>query len=140
MADVAFIDLAWTIWHEGVRIYDDSFPGHVRSINGIRSDAAGKQSHNNEAQNRINNLSNNEIENYIPQITDQIMSTRQLGVHFNWVALHEGKRKNFLDSLANSDFASIRSTYYNAQNHNPDARELLAGLSNRHLKDLIDAL
>lgn len=140
MTDLAFVDLAWTVWHEGIRIYDDGFPGSVRAINSIRGDAVGKQSHNDGARDRINNLSNNEIEDYIPNIVDYIYGHLKLEIHFRWVAFHEGRRKDFLNCLDNGDYTGIRAIYSGSQQHNPDARNLLAGVSNGHLKTLVDAL
>ena len=68
------------------------------------------------------------------------MGSLQLPAHFNWVAHHEGFKKAFQDWLDAGSFNEIRVAYSNAQNHNPDARELFAGLSNGHIKQLIDAL
>jgi hypothetical protein len=48
--DDAYQDFSWTIWHEGVRAFDDGEPGAMRDIETVRLEAIQKWVHDTEAQ------------------------------------------------------------------------------------------
>ncbi len=138
--EMAYGDFSWTVWHEGIRLFDFRNPGSYRDVNAIRKEALGVQGHNSGAQQRISALSNNELAQLLPRVTDEIRSSRDVGGHFRWVALHENRLADFRDCLAAGDFEEIRRIYNDCQGHNPNARSLLAGISNGHLTTFINAL
>ncbi|KIG11243.1 hypothetical protein BurMR1_1903 [Burkholderia sp. MR1] len=140
-----FQDFRWTILHEGIRIYDDNFPGSYRNPHDIRGDAAGKQSqpHQNAARERIERMSNDEVVGCLPAIHDEAVQRLMHvpGGDLRWVADHENKRSELLDALAKRDFGDIRGRiYWNAQEHNPNARNLLAAVSNGDLEQMLNKL
>jgi len=138
--NLLYIHLSWCFWHEGIRLYDDSFPGIIRDIGKLRRECAEKQEHNAGAQNLINSASNNELKYALSLIEPRIESEHQLSIHFRWVAYHENQRNVFLDALQNGNYGGIRSVFFNYQNHNSNAINLLSCISNAYIKDLIDAL
>lgn len=138
-----YIHLAWCVWHEEVRLFDDSFPGAQMPLNGdkgVRSLCIEKQGHNGYARNLIENSSNNELQAVLSRIPQRVESERQLSTHFRWVAYHESQRRTILDLADQGDFFKIRDLYHTFQNHNPNARGLLSCISNYQLKQLIDAI
>lgn len=137
---MAYTDFSWTIWHEGVRLYDFRNPGNYRNVNDIRNDSLGKQGHNSGAQGRITALSNDQLGQMLPRVTSEILNERDVAGHLRWVAHHEGRLKDLRNALGDGDFEEIRRIYSNTQSHNPNARNLLAGISNGKLAELINAL
>jgi hypothetical protein len=139
--DQTYVDFSWTVWHEGVRIYDDGFPGSYLPIDVIRNNSIRTQAdHNSAAAGRIAAASDDILLSYLPQITLEVYSTFQLAINFSWVAFHEGQIQNFRTDLAQGNFLAIRGIYNQYQNHNPNARGLLAAVSNKQISDLINSL
>lgn len=139
-ADNAYGDLSWTVWHEGVRTFDDGVPGRPLNAHTIRTNALAKQNHNSGAKSRIDNLTNNEIDQYVIQIRNEIMGPRELLTHFRWSAIHKGERSNFLKYHAQGNYQGIRSVYYNTQSHNSNTRHLLNGVANSDISSLISSI
>lgn len=140
LVEDAFLDFSWCIWHEGVRAYDDGLPGALRDIGAVRGEAIGRQAHNPHAQDLIRAASNDQLILFIAQTRARIYSEFQLVANFRWVAYHEGQRDTFRLLLSRSDFNGIRSLYAGRQNHNPNARALLAGVSNSDIAAIVNAL
>jgi len=138
-----YIHASWCFWHEGVRLFDDSYPGNFQPTNGkygLRAVCADKQSHNGYAQSLINNSSNNELQGAFFRTSQRVESDHQLSTHFRWVAYHESMRRSFLDLAAQMNFSQIRSDYHDYQAHNSNAKNLLSCISNYQLNLMIDAL
>jgi hypothetical protein len=140
MITQTYTDFSWTIWHEGVRIYDDGFPGQYRNIDTIRAEAVGRQHANQGATDRINAASNNELTSYLPLINGEVFNNFLLGQHFQWVAYHEGLLQNFRTWLAQHNFGNIRASYAGREQHNPNAHNLLSAVSDQQIANLINAL
>ena len=132
--------VSWCVWHEGLRLYDDSNPGNLKDVNSIRKGCVNLQQHNDYAKNLINSASNNELSQVMGSIQLGVEHEHQLSEHFRWVAFHEAKRAEILNLLAEGNFSGIRSLYYNHQNHNSNAKHLLSCVSNAYLTDMIDDL
>jgi hypothetical protein len=133
-----YIDLRWTVLHEGNLLFVGNAP---RSINEIRNDAMGFESHNKHqaaAKARIAKASNNEVRAYVTCI--QETAKAELVQHLGWVAVHEGQLEVLRDDQDKGRFDDIRSVYFNYQSHNPDARNLMAGVSNEDISEIIDGL
>lgn len=139
-ADDTFFDFNWTVWHEGVDIYDSGDPGNHRDINQIRSDSISKQRHNSGAMARLELASNNLLISYLPEVEEYTEATRDVKGNFSWVAGHENQAQSFRDALTRGDFRAIRSTYYSFQSHNPDARHLLSAISNGRIREMVNAV
>lgn len=135
-----YIDTSWCFWHEGLRLFDDSFPGRFRPTNTLRQDCIGKQGHNDFAAGLIKNASNRELESVFALVSQHIETQRDVFAHFEWVANHESQRPFFLDRADKGDWLGIREIYSSFQSHNPNARELLNCLSNGQIKDLTDQI
>jgi len=131
---------SWCIWHEGVRLFNDDFPGTFRPLIDLRDACRLKQQHNSYAEGLIDSASNNELRYVASQIEPRIESEHQLSVHFRWVAYHENQRRYFLDALDRRDFKTIRDNFELKQSHNPNAKNMLAGSSNAYIADLVNAL
>ncbi len=134
------IHFAWTVWHEGVRIYDDGLQSSYRDINKIRQASVSEQSHNPHFGKIIQSASNNQLVSLLPLITGRVFSEFNLPLHFTWVAYHEGALNSFRTAASEGRYLDIRSQYYSEQDHNPNARHLLAALSDQHIKMLVDDL
>ncbi|GGD98142.1 hypothetical protein [Caballeronia grimmiae] len=90
-------------------------------------------------------MSNDEVVGCLPAIHDEavqrLVHDHDPGGDLRWVAVHENKRSELLDALAKRDFRDIRGRiYWNAQEHNPDVRNLLAAVSNGDLEQMLNKL
>jgi hypothetical protein len=140
LVEDAFLDFSWCIWHEGVRAFDDGFPGTLRDIGAVRGEAIGRQAHNPHAQDLIRAASNDQLVLFIGQTRARIYAEFQLVANFRWVAYHEGQRDILRALLSQRKFNEIRALYSARQNHNPNARNLLAGVTNLDIAEMINAL
>jgi hypothetical protein len=138
--DEAYQDFSWTIWHEGVRAYDDNYPGSIRDVNTVRQEAIQRQAHNPHAQDLIRAASNDLLIQYVNQTRGRVYSEFQLVANFKWVAYHEGQRDQFRALLSRRDFNSIRALYSGRQQHNPNARSLLAAVPNSDIEAIVNTL
>ena len=138
--DETYQHFSWTIWHEGVRAFDDGYPGSNRDINAVRQEAIQRQAHNPHAQDLIRAASNDLLIQYINQTRARVYSEFQLVANFKWVAYHEGQRDQFRTLLSRRDFISIRALYSGRQQHNPNARNLLAAVPNSDIEAIVNAL
>ncbi|MEO8531044.1 MAG: hypothetical protein ABI459_07460, partial [Deltaproteobacteria bacterium] len=132
------IHFGWTVVHEGVRLYPDGINSGYRPIDDIRAQAVAAQNKHAENRHIIEVASNNELLSIFPLVTGRAYSELMLPMHFQWVAGHEGERGNFLTLSSKGDFASIRGIYHTKQDHNRDARNLLAAVSDRHIQELVN--
>lgn len=140
LRNLLYIHLSWCIWHEGVRIFDDTYPGQMRDIHTIRQECVRKQDHNKEAAEMINHASNNLLKKLLFNTVNNVEQEHKLTINFEWVAYHENRRDAFLSYLRDRNFNSIRSTYEAEQSHNPNAHYLLRCVSNYQIEKLINQL
>lgn len=139
-SSLLYIHTSWCCWHEGVRLFDDGYPGAMLDVNHMRDSFLAKQGHNPQAMSIIHQASNNELRYALSQIEPRVETEHLVSIHFRWVAYHEGQRGTFLDFLEKGQYKEIRDVYCKYQHHNSDARNLLACVSNAYIKDLIDAI
>ncbi|WP_241301007.1 hypothetical protein [Burkholderia cenocepacia] len=145
----------WAIWHEGVEIYytpaehwlqkdADPLMQVVRPIARLREEIMYKQTHNDTARNLIAGLNDDELMPIIEKAVQEIPSLRlggdTLPGHFRWVCFHEGWLPEFRQWNADRLYRSIRGKYREMEDHNSDARNLLAAVDNRYIKAMIDNL
>ena len=140
LLDALFLHFSWCVWHEGVKIYDDGYPGNIRDINTIRNDAIGVQGHNPSAQGMIKAASNNQLLSLIFQTKGRIHGEFQGVAHFRYAAYDQKNLDRFRTLLSMKKFTEIRSTYFNVHTANPNARNLLSGLSNADIEAIINGL
>jgi hypothetical protein len=138
--DDAYQDFSWTIWHEGVRAFDEGVPGSIRDIEQLRSEAIQKWAHDPEAQELIRAASVSQLVQYVHLTRARVYSEFQLVVNFQWVADREGLRGEFQRLLGQRNFPGIRDVYYGCQGHNLNARKLLAVVSNADIEVMVNDL
>jgi hypothetical protein len=138
--DDAYQDFSWTIWHEGVRAFDDGEPGSIRDIEQLRLEAIQKWVHDAEAQELIRAASVRQLVQYVHLTRARVYSEFQLVVNFQWVADREGLREEFRRLLRQRNFNGIRDVYCGCQGHNPNARKLLAAVSNADIEVMVNDL
>lgn len=141
--------ILWCIYHEGVRVYavppgQDPLDDAVRFVADIRSAMMAAQSHNGTARNFIASLNDDEFMDVVLECAEAIQTMTlggdTLAGHFRWVCHHEGYLPEFRDMNSRHEFESIRGVYRDKEDHNKEARNLLAAVSNRDIKGLIDAI
>lgn len=132
--------VAWCVWHEGLRLYDNGVPGHLNDVNALRNACLKLQQHNGNAGALISAASNNELMSVLGQTESRVEKEHNLTEHFRWVAYHESRRAEMLNLLSEGKYSEIRSLYYNHQNHNSNARHLLSCVSNGYIVGLINDL
>jgi hypothetical protein len=140
LLDDLFVNFSWCIWHEGERSYDDSYPGKMRDITTVRNEAIALQSHNPPAQALIRAASNNQLIAMVAQTRARVYGEFQLVGNFQWVAYHEGARDQFRLLLSKRDFAGIRGLYMAKQAHNPNAKNLLAAVTDADIETIVNGL
>jgi hypothetical protein len=136
----AYQDFSWTVWHEGVRAFDDEDPGAIREIEAIRRDAIEKQAHDPDALELIRTASHKQLLQYVHLTRARVYSEFQVGACFAWLAEQEGWREKLRQMLDQRDFAGIRKVYEWRQQQNPNARSLLAAISNGDIEVLVKGL
>src|ERR1700733_4758537 len=138
--DDAFQDFSWTIWHEGVRAFDDGDPGSMREMEMVRLEAIQTWVQDAEAQELIRAASIRQLVQYVHLTRARVYSEFQLVENFQWVADREGLREEFRRLLSQRNFAGIRDVYCGCQGHNLNARKLLAALSNGDIEVMVNDL
>lgn len=139
-AESLYVHASWCIWHEGVALYDGSFPGALRDIHQLRVECVNKQADNSYASTLIQNATNVELHKVFSNIQPRIDIEHHLGVHLRWVAYHESQRRYFLDALSKRNFVEIRKIYYNHQSHNSNAKYLLQCVNNAYIENMLNNL
>jgi len=138
--DDAYQDFSWTIWHEGVRAFDDGEPGAMRDIETVRLEAIQKWVHDTEAQELIRAASMKQLVRYVHLTRARVYSEFQLVVNFQWVVDREVLREEFRTLLRQRNFAGIRDVYFGCQVNNLNARRLLAAISNADIEVMVNDL
>jgi hypothetical protein len=138
--DDAYLDFSWTIWHEGVRAFDDGDPGAMRDIETVRMEAIQKWMHDVEAQELIRAASLKQLVQYVHLTRARVYSEFQLIENFQWVVDREVLGEEFRTLLRQRNFAGIRDVYCGCQVNNLNARKLLAAISNADIEVMVNHL
>jgi hypothetical protein len=131
-AEDLFEDIRWSIFHEGCEAYP-SGSNALKSAADLRECFLRMQAHNENASRAVRAASDEQILEATRKAIADIPKAFQLEENLRWVMDHEGQR-GALRRLANQgDARTIRFTYRYFQKHNPNARNLLAALSDREV-------
>jgi hypothetical protein len=131
-------NVKWSIFHEGCRVYASN--DQIGNITDIRNCIYATQQHNQRAQDLIRNANDSLLLQIVQECSNEIPNEFQLRDNFSWVMYHEGQGEQIRTMLGRGNFEGIRSVYHDKQNHNPNARNLLAAVSNPYIRDLINSL
>jgi len=132
--------LTWCSWHEGVRIYDAAQPGTLRPIARIREDCIAAQSHAPDAQALLRSLDEEDLWSIVASLV--YTADEEHGV-FDCVrvaAASEGEFQNVVLLRDRGDFEAIRRLIYDRLRGRPNARSVLAIVSNGRIGEIIDDL
>lgn len=137
--------IGWCIWHEGVAVFEpysvaQSVPEDLRPIHDIRSEMMSLQAHNTQAMRLITATNDDGLKSLILECCAEIPGQYNLREHFRWVCYHEGWMPEFRVWSASNNFQGIRGKYHEKQEHNPNARSLLACLRDSEIRSLVDSL
>jgi len=132
--------VAWCVWHEGLRLYDNGVPGQLKDLSFLRSSCLKLQQHREAAGALISAASDSELAAVMSQIESRVDREHNLAGHIRWLAYHAARHAELQNLLAEGKYNEIRSLYYRHHNHNSNARFLLSCVSNGYLADLIKGL
>lgn len=135
----------WCIFHEGCNVFSvpagrDQIDDEMRPIQQLRTCYMEAEHHNQHAQDLIRNANDALLGQITTQVAAAIPSTYDLRTAFWWVSYHEGCMVQFRLWNAEHNFSAIRELYHEKQNHNPNARNLLAAVNNRCIYDLVNSM
>lgn len=128
----------WSIFHEGCRVYAAN--DQIGNITDIRNCVYATQQHNQHALDLIGNANDALLLQVVKESVAEIPDEFHLREGFSWVMYHEGQKEQIRVMLGNGNFEGIRSVYHDKQNHNPNARNLLAAVSNAQIRELVNSL
>jgi len=128
----------WSIFHEGCRVYapDDG----IGNITQIRQCIYSTQAHNQHFEDLLGNVNDAVLLDAVKVAVADIPAEFDLRGAFQWVMYHEGQKETIRVMLGRADFEGIRSLYHDKQNHNSNARNLLAAVSNADIRSLVNSL
>ncbi len=132
--------VAWCVWHEGLRLYDNGVPGQLKDLRLLRNSCLKLQRHHGTAGALISAASDNELTAVMGQIESRVDREHNLSDHVRWVAYHAARHAELQNLLSEGKYNEIRSLYYRHFNHNSNARFLLSCVSNGYLTNLIKGL
>lgn len=138
-ADV-YINVQWSVFHEGCRIFMPNTRGDRLGVAEARECLERTQSHNQGVQRLIAAATDAQISGALTAAAEKIPAEYNLPGHFEWVAIHEKQLSNFLRLAALQEFEPIRQTYAILQDHNANARNLLAAVSDDYIDRQLDGL
>jgi hypothetical protein len=131
-------NVKWSIFHEGCRTYASN--DQIGNITDIRNWIYQSQQHNQRALDLIGGANDDLLLQVVTKSSAEIPGEVQLRENFSWVMYHEGQKRTDPNNAGTGNFEGIRSLYDDKQNHNPNARNLLAAVSNSYIRDLINSL
>ena len=132
--------VAWCVWHEGLRLYDNGVPGQLKEVSFLRSSCLKLLAHHGAAGALISAASDNELTAVMSQIESRVDREHNLSGHVRWVANHTARHAELQNLLSEGKYNEIRSLYYRHLNHNSNARYLLSCVSHGYLTVLIKGL
>jgi hypothetical protein len=133
--DELYENVRWTIFHEGCEVFlpGTSEPDTFKPIADLRACYARKQEHNPSAAALIRASSDEALLQATLRAVNDIPVAFDFEQNLRWVMEHEGEGGEFRRLAASGDAPSPRERYRARQNHNPNARNLLAAVSDRQL-------
>jgi hypothetical protein len=134
--------VTWCIFHEGCRVFVPSTPGRPpedakRQISELRDCFLATQRHNPSATVLVKSASDAELQEIVSQAVTTIPDQFHLRENFQWVAIHEGELGAFRRLDQAGQYEGIRAIYSARQAHNPNARNLLAAVSDKTIHELV---
>jgi hypothetical protein len=128
----------WSVFHEGCRVYASN--DLIGNITDIRNCVYQTQQHNQRALDLVGNANDDLLLQVVAESSAEIPGEFQLREAFSWVMYHEGQKEQMRTMLGRGNFEGIRSVYHDKQDHNPNARNLLAAVNNQYIRDLVNSL
>lgn len=138
-------NIKWSIFHEGCHVFyvpqgKGPLEDEVLPASNLRQCYYNTQQHNQGAQNLIAEANDDLLLQVTMEAIQEIPDEFHLFENFQWVADHEGQEETFRVRNGQGNYESIRSIYFEKQRHNPNAADLLSAVSNRYIRDMINAL
>jgi hypothetical protein len=122
----------WCIFHEGCGL----FAGDTRvDLGGIRNCFMVKETHNKEARYQISAHDDTVLGEVVNESVAEIK--QEVVGNFHWVCDHEKQGSAMHGMLGRGDIGGIRSLYSRYQQHNPNARNQLAGVPDSYVSFLV---
>jgi hypothetical protein len=137
-------NVKWAIFHEGCRVYTIQNAGQdpsyqqMANIGWLRGCYMDVQSHNQRAQDEIRNANDDLLTAVTLEAAAEIPGEFQLDGSLQWVAYHEGQMTQFRTLNAQTNFEAIRNIYFDKQEHNPNAANLLSAVTNQYIRNWIN--
>ena len=131
-------NVKWSIFHEGCRVFAAN--DQIGNMRDIRTCIYNTQSQNQRALDLIGSANDDLLLEVVTECSNEIPGEFQLRDNFSWVMYHEGRKEQIRVMLENGNYEGIRSLYHQIQDHNPNARNLLAAVSNPYIRDLVNSL
>lgn len=129
----------WSIANEGVRVFDDSYPGNRRASADLRNDIRATHRTHAAALKILDASSPEELDAVIAAVTTDPRLEAAIRGNLHWVLFHERLAAEMEADLKAKKFEDIRSRYLAAEGHNHEVGNLLAALSNRELEGVVES-
>lgn len=127
-------NLKWCVFHEGCNVFDGS---NRKPAEDVRSCCFGFQEHNDNALCQVRKIPGQDLSGIIDEIAQEVPNEFQAAVNFSWVCDHERQGARIHELAKNKRFGEIRAIYGAFQAHNPNARNILAAVSDDGLMALV---
>jgi subtilisin family serine protease len=141
--DVAQQAVRWSIYHEGCPVYAASPSAspvtELTPVPELRACFLRVQAHNPAATAAIRGLSDQALLYATREAAAQIYKEFDVPGNFEWVAGHEGQLAVFRDLDSEKHYDEIRRLYFQYQEHNPNAKNLLSAVSDQQIHELLSA-
>jgi len=124
------------VWHEGCRAYsiDDS----ITDADQIRQCLVGAYSNNAYLQQRLRAANKQLMQDAVRSAVAEIPSERQVERFLEFACNDKGLFDRFKQMADAADFDGMRSLYFNTFKSTAEVRNLLAAVSNKQLRTIID--
>lgn len=86
---------------------------------------------------QVRKIPSEDLLQIIGEIIQEVPNEFQVAVNFSWVCDHERQGARIHDLAKDSKFGEIRAIYGALQAHNPNARNILAAVSDDGLRALV---
>jgi subtilisin family serine protease len=127
--------ILWSIAHEGCKAYSGNTlnPPEI-----MRACFLAKESRNEQATKLIRDQSTDELAEKIKQSLPIAYDQYQIPAQFEWVLSHEHQLELFRELGRTGHYRRLRSIYYQLQQHNPNAKNVLSAVSDAQIQELLD--
>jgi len=127
--------IVWSIAHEGC----SAFSGNIsKSAEAMRPCFLAKEAHNPEAFNLLKSAPTDDLALAIKRSLPIAYKQYEIPANFEWVLTHEHQLELFRDLERSANYGRIRSIYFQLQEHNPNAKNVLSAVSDNQINILID--